>query len=164
MISLRTLCKERPGIYALTYTELAEAVRRASTRPQDDVDRLFRLMVFNSAFGNTDDHLKNFWMVHDDEGYRLSEAFDLLPDVGDRREHCLAFQYSRSAATREELLALAGQWGVRDAPGAIDAVATAMAGFGAAARRAQGQSRRDRQGHRAKGGTPRRAGPATLNT
>ncbi len=134
MISLRTLCKERPGIHALSYTELAEAVRRASARPQDDVDRLFRLMVFNCAFGNTDDHLKNFWMVHDDEGYGLSEAFDLLPDVGERREHCLAFQYSRFAATREELLAVARQWGVREAPASIDSVVASMKDFAAVAR------------------------------
>lgn len=134
MISLRSLCKERPGLYALSYTELAEAVRRASDLPQDDIDRLFRLMVFNSAFGNTDDHLKNFWMLHDDDGYRLSPAFDLLPDVGEKREHSLAFEYSRSAATRDELLSLARQWGVRNATEVIDAVVAGMQAFGQVAR------------------------------
>jgi len=73
-------------------------------------------------------------MVHDGDGYRLSEAFDLLPDVGERHEHCLAFQDSRAAATREELLAVARQWGVRDAAGSIGAVVASMEGFGAVAR------------------------------
>lgn len=68
MLSLRTLCKERPGAYAQSYIELAEVVRLVSAEPQADVDRLFRLMAFNAAFGNTDDHLKNFWMVRDPAG------------------------------------------------------------------------------------------------
>ncbi|MCC6868398.1 MAG: type II toxin-antitoxin system HipA family toxin [Burkholderiales bacterium] len=134
MISLRTLCKERPGIYALSYTELAEAVRRASAQPREDVARMFRWMAFNAAFGNTDDHLKNFWMVHDDAGYRLSEAFDLLPDVGERREHCLAFEYGRAAPTRAELLAIAARWDVRDAASILDAVVAGVATFPAVAK------------------------------
>ncbi len=112
----------------------AEAVRRASAAPRQDVDQLFRLMTFNAALGNTDDHLKNFWMVHDDAGYRVSEAFDLLPDVGERREHCLAFEYARVAPTRAELTAVAGRWGVRDAASIIDAVVGGVAAFAAVAK------------------------------
>lgn len=48
-------------------------------------------MVFNALIGNTDDHLKNFCMLHDDSGYYLSPAYDLLPDTADRREHVLHF-------------------------------------------------------------------------
>jgi serine/threonine-protein kinase HipA len=133
MVSLRTLCKERPGAYAQTYTELSEAVRRASAAPQDDVNRLYRQMVFNAAFGNTDDHLKNFWMVRDRAGYRLSEAFDLLPDVGERREHSLAFEYERVAPTRDELLALARRWQVPRAKAIVDEVLQGVTGFSATA-------------------------------
>jgi serine/threonine-protein kinase HipA len=133
MISLRALCKERPGAYAQTYTELTEAVRQVSAAPQDDVNRLYRQMVFNAAFGNTDDHLKNFWMVHDLGGYRLSPAFDLVPDVGERREHTLAFEYERRAPTRAEMLALAKRWHVPNAETIIDAVLTSMTTFATAA-------------------------------
>ena len=133
MISLRTLCKERPGAHVQTYTELAEAVRKVSASPQDDVNRLFRQMVYNAAFGNTDDHLKNFWMVHDATGYRLSEAIDLLPDVGERREHCLAFEYGYIAPSRAELLAIAGRWGVMRGENAIEAVLASVATFPAVA-------------------------------
>lgn len=134
MISLRTLCKERPGAYAQTYGEVAEAVRQVSATPQDDVNRLYRRMVFNAAFGNTDDHLKNFWMVHDRGGYRLSPAFDLVPDVGERREHTLAFEYGRSAPARAEMLALAKRWHVPHAEAIIDHVLTSMATFAVAAK------------------------------
>lgn len=129
MISLRTLCKERTGAYAQSYTEMAQALRSASAAPQHDVNRLFKQMVFNAAFGNTDDHLKNFWMVRDTAGYRLSEAFDLVPDVGERREHCLAFEFERVAPTRTQLIAVAQRWGVADAPTVIDAVLASTATF-----------------------------------
>lgn len=133
MISLRTLCKERPGAYAQSYTELAEAVRRVSESPQEDVNRLFQQMVFNAAFGNTDDHLKNFWMVRYGNGFRLSEAFDLVPDVGERSEHCLAFEYERFAPTRAQLIAAADRWGVPDADAHIDAVLASIDLFAARA-------------------------------
>ena len=134
MISLRTLCKERPGAYAQSYSELVDVVRQVSAAPQEDVDRLYRQMVFNAAFGNTDDHLKNFWMLHDQAGYRLSPAFDLVPDVGERREHTLAFEYERTPPERSTMLALAKRWGVREADAIIDAVLTAMEIFGTVAK------------------------------
>lgn len=134
MISLRTLCKERPGAYAQSYSELAEVVRQVSAAPQEDVDRLYRQMLFNAAFGNTDDHLKNFWMLYDQGGYRLSPAFDLVPDVGERREHTLTFEYERTAPARSTMLALAKRWGVREAGGLIDETLKAMARFRAVAK------------------------------
>jgi serine/threonine-protein kinase HipA len=135
MISLRTLCKERPGLYAQSYTELAEVVRKVSGNPVADVQQLFRQMVFNAALGNTDDHLKNFWMLHDANGYRLSEAFDLLPDLDERREHVLSFEYDRSAPTRNQLLAVGAKWGVAKATDVVDAVVAAVREFGPVARR-----------------------------
>ena len=133
MVSLKTLCKERPGAYALAYTELAEVVRKVTANPQDNVRHLYRQMVFNAAFGNTDDHLKNFWLVHDAGGYRLSKAFDLVPDVGERREHTLAFEYERGAPTRSELLRLAQRWNVPTAEDLIDAVVASVGEFAAVA-------------------------------
>jgi serine/threonine-protein kinase HipA len=133
MISLRTLCKERPGIYAQTYSELAEVVRQVSAEPQHDVDRFFRQMVFNAAYGNTDDHLKNFWMVHDRAGYRLSEAFDLLPDVAERREHTLAFEHDHGAPSRAEMVALADRWNVNSAVTIMDDVLESVSNFQAVA-------------------------------
>lgn len=138
MISLHTLCRERPGAYVQSYSELADAVRQVSAAPQHDIDKLFRQMVFNSGFGNTDDHLKNFWMVRcKGGGYRLSPAFDLLPDVGERREHALAFEYDHGSATRTEMLAVAKQWGVQGAGKIVDDVVFGISNF---AVRANGHS------------------------
>jgi serine/threonine-protein kinase HipA len=78
MVSLRTLCRERPGVYVQAYSDMARSIRKHSAAPKSDVAMLFRHMVFNAAVGNVDDHLKNFWMLAKPEGYRLAPAFDLL--------------------------------------------------------------------------------------
>ncbi len=135
MISLKTLCRETPGAHALTYTELAERVRKHSAAPRADVERFFRLMVFNAAIGNTDDHLKNFWMLADAGGYRLAPAFDLVPDIGDRREHVLIFLHDRLPPSGEALVEVARRWGVARAPALIAEVCKAVRRFPKAAAR-----------------------------
>ena len=109
--------------------------RKVSAQRRDDVRRLFQQMAFNAAFGNTDDHLKNFWMVHDATGYRLSPAFDLLPNVGERREHVLMFEYDFSPPARAQSLAVASRWAVDDAAALLDAVVASVARFAAVAKR-----------------------------
>lgn len=90
MISMQTLLGA-DGYYNLSYSDLFRVINDYSRFPQEDTDKLFRQMVFNSAIGNTDDHLKNFAMIHTESGYRLSPAYDLLPDIHHNREHRLSF-------------------------------------------------------------------------
>jgi serine/threonine-protein kinase HipA len=90
MISYQTLM-QATGYYALGYMDLFEPLRRISSKPSTDIPALYRQMVFNALIGNTDDHLKNFCLLHDDSGFYLSPAYDLLPDTADRREHVLHF-------------------------------------------------------------------------
>lgn len=109
MITLKTLCREGAGRYALSYDEPAEAIRKYSDDP-DDLARFFRQMAFNAAIGNTDDHLKNFLLLRDESGWRLSPAFDLVPDIGRNREHTLAIGHSRETPGRDELVAVGQRW------------------------------------------------------
>jgi len=112
MVSMKTLCKERPGVFAQDYSALARALERYSASPAADVAMLFRHMVFNAAIGNVDDHLKNFWMLATATGYRLAPAFDLVPDISGRGEHTLAFQFGFGCPTREQLCEVAQHWRV----------------------------------------------------
>jgi serine/threonine-protein kinase HipA len=109
MITLKTLCREGAGRYALSYDEPAEAIRKFSDDP-DDLSRFFRQMAFNVAIGNTDDHLKNFLLLHDLHGWQLSPAFDLVPDIGRNREHTLAIGHSREPPSRDDLVAVGQRW------------------------------------------------------
>jgi serine/threonine-protein kinase HipA len=90
LISLHTLLAAE-GYYSAGYSDLADIVRRVSDQPEHDLSALYRQMLFNAVLGNTDDHLKNFAMLHDTSGWRLTPAYDLLPDVNQRREHILNF-------------------------------------------------------------------------
>jgi serine/threonine-protein kinase HipA len=47
--------------------------------PQMDIDELFRRMIFNLVFSNTDDHLKNHSFIYNDEKnlWALSPAYDI---------------------------------------------------------------------------------------
>ncbi len=134
MVSLRTLCRERPGVFALGYSELARVIEKHSAAPAADVSMLFRHMTFNAAIGNVDDHLKNFWMLATQAGYRLAPAFDLVPDITGRRDHTLAFEYGVACPNREQLRAVAAQWSVPRADEIMDEVVRAVKGFGRTAK------------------------------
>ncbi len=129
MISLRTLCKERPGVFVLSYREVADMLRKHSADPANDVTRFYRQTVFNAMLGNTDDHLKNFWMINVGQGYRLSPAFDLVPDVGERGEHSLAFDLGYTPPDKAAWLNIAKTWGVSGAAAMIEEIAEAMKNF-----------------------------------
>jgi len=100
----------------MRYPDLLGVVRKYSSDPQGDAELLYRQMVFNGVIGNTDDHLKNFWMVHErGVGWRLSPAFDLIPDVGRRGEHVLFFDLGAYYPGRKKVEALGKSWGIRGA-------------------------------------------------
>lgn len=129
MISFQTLLKAQ-GYYQLRYQDLLGVVRKHSNDPQDDSVRLYRQMVFNAVIGNTDDHLKNFWMIHDcEQGWRLSPAFDLIPDVGRRVEHVLLFDTGAYYPGRKKLENLGRSWGIPNAEVVVEQVFDAMAGW-----------------------------------
>ena len=112
LISMQSLLKA-DGYYYAGYRELAEVIRHVSTQPGQDLQRLYRQMVFNVMIGNTDDHLKNFIMLHNDEGWRLSPAFDLVPNIGFNREHVLRIGYDNRPPDLETLLQEAGHFGLK---------------------------------------------------
>jgi serine/threonine-protein kinase HipA len=149
MISMRTLCKERPGVFATAYSELARVIEKHSVAPAADVATLFRHMTFNAAIGNVDDHLKNFWMLATSSGYRLAPAFDLLPDISGRMEHTLSFQYGFACPTGEQLLTVASNWNVSRAPEILDQVIEAVGRFAVTARRMKVRSDNSLEGVRA---------------
>lgn len=128
MLSFRAVL-QASGFYVLGYADLVAVLRRHGAAPEADVPRLYRQMVFNALLGNTDDHLKNFWLLRDVAGWRLSPAFDLLPDTAGLREHVLRFDLTPSAPGSAELAALGRKWGVSGAAALCDEVRAALAEF-----------------------------------
>ncbi len=93
MISMQTLLNA-DGYYHLSYSDVFSRIAKHSSQVSRDMALMFRQMVFNTAMGNTDDHLKNFFMLHTGQGFEMSPVYDLLPDIFFNREHQLSFPYS----------------------------------------------------------------------
>lgn len=70
--------REFDGKYNSSYEEAAVVIERFSARARIDLDRYFRLVIFNLVIGNADAHLKNFSLLERDVGLRLSPAYDLV--------------------------------------------------------------------------------------
>lgn len=111
MASMATVLQVESYYYA-GYGDLADVVRRLSSDPATDLVSLYRRMIFNGLLGNTDDHLKNFMLLHDDSGWRLSPGYDLLPDIYNRSEHVLSFLDSPRPPTGRVLLDAAKRFGL----------------------------------------------------
>jgi serine/threonine-protein kinase HipA len=71
---------------SLDYTDLMKATL-AITRDVNQVEKMFRQMVFNVLIGNKDDHAKNFSFLYKNGKWILSPAYDLLPSAGFNGQH-----------------------------------------------------------------------------
>ncbi|MEW6078122.1 MAG: type II toxin-antitoxin system HipA family toxin [Thermodesulfobacteriota bacterium] len=121
LISMQTLLRA-DDYYNAGYRDLAEVIRHISSQPAQDLYRLYRQMVFNVLIGNTDDHLKNFLMLHDDDGWRLSPAFDLIPNIGLNREHVLRIGLDSRPPNFETLLTESKFFGIKRRQEALNTI------------------------------------------
>jgi len=112
LISMQTLL-QADDYYVLGYEDIANVLRRFSARPGENLQALFRQMVFNALIGNTDDHLKNFSMMHDEQGYQLTPAYDLVPNMAQNREHVLRFGLTAFPPTKDKLVKLAKHYNLQ---------------------------------------------------
>jgi len=112
LLSMQTLLKA-DGYYYAGYRDLADIIRRVSSNPGEDLLKLFKQLVFNVMIGNTDDHLKNFCMMNDGDGWQLSPAYDLVPNIGLNREHVLQIGHSNVVDNRTTLLHEAKHFGIK---------------------------------------------------
>jgi serine/threonine-protein kinase HipA len=114
----------------VSYLHLAEFIMRHGAAADQDMEELWRRIVFNILIGNSDDHLRNHGFLLTPKGWRLSPAFDINPmprstgltlnisehsnalDVGLAREVAEQFRVGREK--REKIIgqvsAAVGQW------------------------------------------------------
>jgi len=65
--------------YDLSYEELGALIKKHISMHKIEIEKFFRLVLFNYVFSNGDAHVKNFSMIQTDIGdYVLSPAYDLL--------------------------------------------------------------------------------------
>jgi len=81
--SAMTLLQRSDGDDASTgasYLELAEFIIRNGSQPDNDLEQLWRRIVFYIGVSNVDDHLRNHGFILRPNGWILSPAFDINPN------------------------------------------------------------------------------------
>ena len=71
------IIKDQPA----SYLDLAEFIQYSGSGVQADLHQLWRRIIFNIAVSNTDDHLRNHGFIIENNGWRLSPAYDINPSV-----------------------------------------------------------------------------------
>jgi serine/threonine-protein kinase HipA len=62
------------------YTQIADAIIANCVNPRQDLEELWRRLVFNLLITNVDDHVHNHGFLHVEHGqWRLAPAFDINP-------------------------------------------------------------------------------------
>ena len=96
-----------------SYLLLADEVRRASAKPEDDLRELFGRICFNAAVSNLDDHPRNHAILAKGRQWRLSPAYDLTPSpvvALDRRDLAMTCGRFGRYANRTNLLSAHGRF------------------------------------------------------
>jgi serine/threonine-protein kinase HipA len=96
-----------------SYLLLADELRRRSARPAQDLEELFRRMVFNALISNTDDHPRNHALIAPSDKWELSPAYDLTPNPltsVEKRDLAMTCGVYNRYANRANLLSQHGQF------------------------------------------------------
>ncbi|PKQ44227.1 type II toxin-antitoxin system HipA family toxin [Confluentibacter flavum] len=64
-----------------SYLDLAEFIQNQGAMVNENLEQLWRRIVFNIAISNTDDHLRNHGFILTSLGWVLSPAYDLNPSI-----------------------------------------------------------------------------------
>lgn len=117
-----------------SYEQLLWVCRKMRLSERDS-EEVFRRMVFNILSNNTDDHNKNFSFLMDERGrWSLSPAYDMtyifntggfLPET----HHCLMIRGKLTDITREDVMQLAAENGIRKAEDIIHEVVNSLKQF-----------------------------------
>jgi len=97
-------------IPSLDYAVLLTACLKL-TRNMEEVYKLFRLMVFNVLIKNRDDHAKNFSFILQNNEWKLSPAYDLLPSTGFNGFHTTTVN-GKGSPTHKDIFAVAENVGL----------------------------------------------------
>lgn len=90
-----------------SYLEIVDALRQHGAAPKEDMEALWRRLVFNILISNTDDHLRNHGFLYEGQaGWRLSPAYDLNPTPVDIKPRILATAINEEDATASLALAM----------------------------------------------------------
>jgi serine/threonine-protein kinase HipA len=77
--SAMTLLGQVDGAPGVSYLDLASFIIQHGAATSEDLEELWRRVVFNIAVKNTDDHLRNHGFILTNQGWRIAPAYDVNP-------------------------------------------------------------------------------------
>ena len=99
----------------------------ALTKDMREVEKVYRLAVFNVLAHNRDDHSKNFsFMMNTDGAWSFAPAYDLTYSYGPGGEHSMLVMGEGKNPSREHLMKLAAAFGLKKASEIYDEVSCAV--------------------------------------
>jgi len=84
--------RDKGGVFR--YDEISNIVRKFSIDIEADLTQLLRIMLFNRAINNTDDHERNFSLICEGDGYRLAPGYDMVPSLTTGEFPVAGYQYN----------------------------------------------------------------------
>lgn len=64
-----------------SYLDIADFIQNYGVKINENLQQLWRRIIFNIAISNTDDHLRNHGFILTNEGWILSPAYDINPSI-----------------------------------------------------------------------------------
>jgi len=129
-VSAMTLTQHKDGEPGASYLELVDLLQSRGADTSADCEQLFRRVLFNILIHNTDDHLRNHGFFLDEQGLRLSPAYDMNPSI-DRTELTLAINEVETACDVSIAMDARKDYGLTDqqADNVLVQVQTAVRGW-----------------------------------
>ena len=90
------------------YTDIADFIVQHGSNVEQNLEELFRRVVFYIIVGNSDDHFRNHGFLLTRKGWELSPAYDINPTLVENQS--LLINRSTSESALNILLALAGDY------------------------------------------------------
>ena len=80
MASAMTMLEKTDNDHDASYLDIADWLSAHSEDAKNDLNELWKRMVFNILISNTDDHLRNHGFIMEQDGWHLSPLFDVNPN------------------------------------------------------------------------------------
>lgn len=108
-----SLIESNYRIPAQDYSDLL-LVTHDLTKNMEEVEKAFRLMIFNHLTHNRDDHVKNFSFIMNDKfRWQFSPAYDLTPSTGPGGEHSMTINQKGDNISMDDYHALGNKCGIK---------------------------------------------------
>lgn len=124
ILSIGGMLEASHRVPSIDYDALLSAIGFA-TQDAREVEKAFRLMVFNVLAHNKDDHVKNFSILWNGSGWVMTPAYDLTFSSSQHNQHMTAVNGSGNPALKD-ILAIAKNHSIKSSHKIIDEVLSAV--------------------------------------